>query len=651
MKEILEVLITSGGTIEQVDDVRHIGNFSNGTTGALIAEEFLKQGWGVDYLHAKNAERPFRREMNLDPNKSFEEETKRLKKVYDEFKEYDGNLTEYSFLTFEDYHNQVKRLLTENKIDAVVLAAAVSDYGCEKQNGKIGSDSDELVIKMKRNPKVISEVKKLKPHVFQVGFKLLSGVFDEELIETAYKHGLKNKSDLTVANSINNRDIAKSRTYIIFPEKNVVKIERKDLAQRLAETVGYRISENHYKTNLSINDSCFNDYSVDIDEFSEAVKKFWNLNVFEPYYKGAEMHFGFFAKRMPQGFLITARGSNKENLTREDIVHVKNVDFEKRMLYVESRGKKASLNANIAGAIFDRYKDVNFILHSHLPLGKKETKINYAPGTKEDLDEIMKNLDENSVLRLKGHGCLIVGKSAEDIEKNLGEGLIYSGHPELYDVVYHRFQKSSDFLNLVKQKAGKDEKILDLACGTGEVAKWLINSGYDDVFLADKSHAMLEEAKKKLGNLKAYTTSIEEMRLDEKFDTIAMRQAVNYLLDYPRLVRGLMNIKDHLNINGKLIFNAPNYNGEKEYSTKELDYEYEGYKVNLREMNVVDGSTIIHTQFAILLDINGEMHRVYDINRFGLFRREDFENALKEVGYKTVDFTLKNKSLYCVAGV
>ena len=45
MERKLEVLITSGGTISKIDDIRHIGNFSNGTTGALIAEEFLKNNW------------------------------------------------------------------------------------------------------------------------------------------------------------------------------------------------------------------------------------------------------------------------------------------------------------------------------------------------------------------------------------------------------------------------------------------------------------------------------------------------------------------------------------------------------------------------------------------------------------------------------
>ncbi|HLC97161.1 MAG TPA: phosphopantothenoylcysteine decarboxylase [Candidatus Nanoarchaeia archaeon] len=55
MSRPLEVIVTSGGTISKVDDVRHIGNFSRGTTGALIAEEFLKAGATVHYVYGRDA--------------------------------------------------------------------------------------------------------------------------------------------------------------------------------------------------------------------------------------------------------------------------------------------------------------------------------------------------------------------------------------------------------------------------------------------------------------------------------------------------------------------------------------------------------------------------------------------------------------------
>ena len=242
MERKLEVLITSGGTISKIDDIRHIGNFSNGTTGALIAEEFLKNNWKVYYLYGKNAVRPFRRNLSVNPERDFDAEVDRLKKVYGEFNEYKNNLIEHPFFDFDHYYNSVRELLTRNKMDAVVLVAAVGDYGIKKMDGKISSDKEELILRMTKNPKVISKIKKWDRYVFQVGFKLLSNVDDKELIETAYKHGIKNDSDLTVANSMNIKGSRKSSTYIIFPEKEVIPVERKNLASKLV----YYLRKNLY---------------------------------------------------------------------------------------------------------------------------------------------------------------------------------------------------------------------------------------------------------------------------------------------------------------------------------------------------------------------------------------------------------------------
>ena len=246
MKKELEVMITGGGTISKIDDVRHIGNFSSGTTGALIAEEFLKNGAKVHYIHSKNAVMPFKRNLYLDPKKNLKEELGRLEKEYKEYKEYSSFLENWSFLTFGEYYGTVRGVLMSNSIDVVVLVAAVSDYSAVKKEGKISSDKENLKIELKKNPKVISLIKKWNPYVFQVGFKLLSGVSDEELIETAYRHGLKNKSDITVANILP-RKLKKGSTYFVFPEKQSIPIKRSDLASKLVKHVNKRIENG--KTN------------------------------------------------------------------------------------------------------------------------------------------------------------------------------------------------------------------------------------------------------------------------------------------------------------------------------------------------------------------------------------------------------------------
>tara|TARA_Y100000310_G_scaffold341417_1_gene440488 strand:+ start:1564 stop:2301 length:738 start_codon:yes stop_codon:yes gene_type:complete len=236
MKDKLEVIVTSGGTISKIDDVRHIGNFSTGETGAKIAEEFLKKGNKVHYFYGHNSQRPFRRDMVIDPDRDFGLELNKAVESYFQFRVNEPRLMEHSTPTFTEYYNVLNRILVDNPIDVVILGAAVGDYGAEYNKGKISSDKEKLVIEMARNPKVISKVKKWNSYIYQVGFKLLSDVSEDHLIEMAYQHGLKNDSDLTIAN-LKTDDPENRPVFFVKPDKTVVRSSASDLASDLVRNV------------------------------------------------------------------------------------------------------------------------------------------------------------------------------------------------------------------------------------------------------------------------------------------------------------------------------------------------------------------------------------------------------------------------------
>ncbi len=238
----LEVLITSGGTICKIDDVRHIGNFSSGSTGALVAEEFLKHGNNVHYLYSKNGKRPFHEQFIFNPRNDFYMEVEKMRKLYHQARELLGNLHEYPFLTFDDYRTKVKDLITTKKIDVIVLAAAVSDYGVKETQGKISSNENNLDLKLIKLPKIISEVKQYSPKIYQVGFKLLSRVNPEELIETAHDNLIKNNSDLVVANTLIEGSFADRKIYLITKDKQVLPCSARELPNKLVEFVSKDIN-------------------------------------------------------------------------------------------------------------------------------------------------------------------------------------------------------------------------------------------------------------------------------------------------------------------------------------------------------------------------------------------------------------------------
>lgn len=154
------VLITSGGTREPIDGVRYIGNISTGATGAAIADQFIRAGFDVTFL---------RSEYSLKPKGHCEDDT---------------------YVTFEELKEKLFQYLGGKDYDIVIHSAAVSDFGVDslvlegrthpqRLKGKITS-SNEVLLKLKRNPKLINNIKEISKNknIKLVGFKLTVGIDD-----------------------------------------------------------------------------------------------------------------------------------------------------------------------------------------------------------------------------------------------------------------------------------------------------------------------------------------------------------------------------------------------------------------------------------------------------------------------------------------
>lgn len=195
----MKILVTSGGTVIKIDSVRKICNMSKGTFGSKIANEFListefnipPNDWDnrITFLHAKGSKMPM------------ESHSPRVKFV--------------EYVTFDDYAAELEVCLKDQP-DIIVLAAAVSDYGVENPvNGKIRS-GDDLVIRLKPLPKLISTVRNQCPNAVLCGFKLLVNSTEDELKEAIYQSILKNRCDIVVGNDL--RDIKNDNHQLLIGE-------------------------------------------------------------------------------------------------------------------------------------------------------------------------------------------------------------------------------------------------------------------------------------------------------------------------------------------------------------------------------------------------------------------------------------------------
>ncbi len=202
----MNVLVTAGGTVAPIDDVRQITNVSTGRFGARIAEAAMRKGANVFYLHAPGAFLPFDRLMkfNLDAPDP-EVEIRRLLDIKVEWSHLKHRcfLIPLSIGTVKDYQQSLQIGFDYVKFDVAFLAMAVSDFAPEPFAGKLSSNAKTLTIQCHRQPKVIQSVRDWSPETYLVGFKLLSNAPESELIRQAEDACMTNRADLTVANDLN----------------------------------------------------------------------------------------------------------------------------------------------------------------------------------------------------------------------------------------------------------------------------------------------------------------------------------------------------------------------------------------------------------------------------------------------------------------
>jgi len=105
----------------------------------------------------------------------------------------------------------------------------------DNQN-KISSNKSDLIIKLKPTKKIISYIKKWSPKTTLVGFKLLAGISEAQLISVANKLLAKNDCDYVVANDIKNIDKNGHQAFIIDKHNQITKLETKqEIAEMLCQ--------------------------------------------------------------------------------------------------------------------------------------------------------------------------------------------------------------------------------------------------------------------------------------------------------------------------------------------------------------------------------------------------------------------------------
>jgi len=140
--------------------------------------------------------------------------------------------------------------------------------------------------------------------------------------------------------------------------------------------------------------------------------------------------------------------------------------------------------------------------------------------------------------------------------------MLYQPYQKLalvYDKIYVRqgsfFSGYAVFINkVIKENGIKNAKILDIACGTGELIRKLKKENIR-IEGVDLSGEMIEIAKKRNRGVKFYVCDLANFRLNKKYDLITCTfDSINYITSKRDLRKTFRNVAKHLNKGGIFVF-------------------------------------------------------------------------------------------------
>ncbi len=165
-----KIVVTAGGTIEDIDPVRYISNYSSGKMGKAIADCACEMGAEVVLITTKHFEAPYK--------------IVNVKSAIDMQKAIDNEFKNANY---------------------IIMAAAVADYRVKnysEQKMKKTSD-DTLSLELVKNPDILKGLCEKKTSQIVVGFCAES----ENLLQNAKEKIQKKGCDFLVANDISRSDI------------------------------------------------------------------------------------------------------------------------------------------------------------------------------------------------------------------------------------------------------------------------------------------------------------------------------------------------------------------------------------------------------------------------------------------------------------
>lgn len=218
------IVVTAGGTIEPIDGVRGITNFSRGRLGHQIVQR-LSYDHKVYYIRSKTAPAPIGNTDNIFDVTVTDTASvwNAIQSIHDLGVQVDvfihsmaiSDYTVDKIVDLESMVRQITSLASRGDLNSFTAADVLFDPETIAASGKVSSTLQHPVLYLKPTQKILPKIKTLWPNTTLIGFKLLNGVSKEELINVAVTAMEKVNGDYVVANDLTQINGEQHTAYIL----------------------------------------------------------------------------------------------------------------------------------------------------------------------------------------------------------------------------------------------------------------------------------------------------------------------------------------------------------------------------------------------------------------------------------------------------
>ncbi|MEG0239195.1 class I SAM-dependent DNA methyltransferase [Anaerorhabdus sp.] len=209
--------------------------------------------------------------------------------------------------------------------------------------------------------------------------------------------------------------------------------------------------------------------------------------------------------------------------------------------------------------------------------------------------------------------------------------MIYDGLAKYYDDLVADEEATQKWVDFTTQYC-RGKKILELACGSGEISNALKQVGYD-ILATDFSSSMIQRLNQKYPDVKTDVVDMISFEMNEKFDgVLCYCDSINYLSSLDDIRSMFQSVTNCLNDEGVFIFDMHTQDRLEEFSELyieegELDVPYQWTIQSIDQQ--------IHQHFAFF----EENHILQEQHIQTVFDHTEVIKLLNDLGFSCDIFT------------